>query len=54
MTGSFEMDFETFAWGSDYYLQTGRMMPAMLYPSFLILMPFILGPLVYPGGYQTT
>lgn len=27
-TGSFEMYFETFAWGSDYYLQTGRMMPA--------------------------
>ena len=26
-TGSFEIDFETFAWGSDYYLENGRMMP---------------------------
>jgi tartrate dehydrogenase/decarboxylase/D-malate dehydrogenase len=26
-TGSFHLQFESFAWGSEYYLKTGRMMP---------------------------
>lgn len=26
-TGAFHISFESFAWGSDYYLKTGRMMP---------------------------
>lgn len=27
LTGSFHLQFEDFAWGSDYYLKTGKMMP---------------------------